>query len=146
MKDNATVIRVEDGLAWVKVTPKVACCKCSARALCSAKQDEEGKLAVRNPVDAHPGDEVEIDVPETDYSRVLSAIFGLLLIASLAGLALGYLIAPFKSLAPGINGLIGLAAGLGLGGLAIHRRYRSGQQEAGWPVIIAVLKKGGFHG
>ena len=93
MKDNATVIRVEDGLAWVKVTPKVACCKCSARALCSAKQDEEGKLAVRNPVDAHPGDEVEIDVPETDYSRALSGIFALLLIASLAGLTLGYLVA-----------------------------------------------------
>jgi positive regulator of sigma E activity len=146
MKDNATVIRVEDGLAWVKVTPKVACCKCSARALCSAKQDEEGKLAVRNPVDAHPGDEVEIDVPETDYSRALSGIFALLLIASLAGLTLGYLVAPLKSLAPGINGLIGLAAGLGLGGLAVHRRYGSATQEAGWPVIIAVLKKGGFHG
>ena len=146
MKDNATVIRVEDGLAWVKVTPKVACCKCSARALCSAKQDEEGKLAVRNPVDAHPGDEVEIDVPETDYSRALSGIFALLLIASLAGLTLGYLVAPLKSLALGINGLIGLAGGLGLGGLVVHRRYRSGKQEAGWPVIISVLKKGGFHG
>ncbi|MDH4271010.1 MAG: SoxR reducing system RseC family protein [Candidatus Aminicenantes bacterium] len=146
MKDNATVIRVQDGLAWVKVTPKVACCECSARALCSAKQDEEGKLAVRNPVDARPGDEVEIDVPETDYSRALSAIFGFLLIASLAGLAFGYIFAPVRSLAPGINGLIGLMAGLGLGGLAVRHRYRSGKHNAGWPVIIAVLKKGGFHG
>jgi positive regulator of sigma E activity len=146
MKDNATVIRVQDGLAWVKVTSQVACCECSARALCSAKQDEEGKLAVRNPVDARPGDEVEIDVPETDYSRALSAIFGWLLIASLAGLAFGYILAPVRSLAPGINGLLGLIAGLGLGGLAVHRRYRSGKRDSGWPVIIAVLKKGGSHG
>jgi positive regulator of sigma E activity len=146
MKDNATVIRVQDGLAWVKVTPKVACCECSARALCSAKQDEEGKLTVRNPVDALPGDEVEIDVPETDYSRTLSAIFGWLLSASLAGLAVGYLLSPVRSLAPGINGLIGLMGGLGLGGLAVRHRYGSRKPDAGWPVIIAVIKKGGFHG
>jgi positive regulator of sigma E activity len=146
MKDNATVLRVQDGLAWVKVTPKVACCECSARTFCSAKQDLEGKLAVRNPVDARPGDEVEIDVPETDYSRALSTIFGFLLIASLAGLALGYILHPVRNLEPGINGFIGLAAGLGLGGLAVHRRYRSWKRDTGWPVIIAVLKKGGFHG
>jgi positive regulator of sigma E activity len=146
MRDSATVIRVQNGLAWVKVTPKVACCECSARALCSAKQDEDGQLAVRNPVDAHPGDEVEIDVPETDYTRTLSTIFGLLLIGSLAGLALGYILSPVRSLTPGENGLIGLLAGLGLSGLGIHRRYRSGKHDAGWPVIIEIIKKGGFHG
>lgn len=146
MRDNATVIRVQDGLAWVRVAPKVVCGECSARALCSAKQDKEGRLAVRNPVEARPGDEVEIDVPETDYSRALSAIFGLLLIASLAGLAVGYILVPVRSLTPGINGVIGLLAGLGLGGLAVHRRYRSGKHDAGWPVIIAVLNKGGSHG
>ncbi|HUU39102.1 MAG TPA: SoxR reducing system RseC family protein [Candidatus Desulfaltia sp.] len=146
MKDSATVIRVQNGLAWVKVTPKVACCECSARALCSAKQDKEGKLAVRNPVGARPGDEVEIEVPETDYSRALSAIFGFLLIGSLAGLALGYFLSPVSSLAPGENGLIGLLAGLGLSGLAIQRRYRAGKRDAGWPVVVEILKKGGFHG
>jgi positive regulator of sigma E activity len=146
MRDNATVIRVQDGLTWVKVSPQVVCCECSARALCSAKQDEEGKLAVRNPVDARPGDEVEIDVPETDYSRALSGIFGFLLIASLAGLALGYILVPIRSLTPGINGAIGLAFGLGIGGLAVRRRYRSGKGDTGWPVITAVLKKGGSHG
>ncbi|MFZ2052978.1 MAG: SoxR reducing system RseC family protein [Candidatus Aminicenantales bacterium] len=146
MKDSATVVRVQNDLAWVKVTPKVACCECSARMFCSAKQDEEGKLAVRNPVGARPGDEVEIEVPETDYSRALSAIFGFLLIASLAGLALGYVFSPVRSLAPGENGLIGLLAGLGLSGLVIHRRYRAGKRDAGWPVIVEILKNGGFHG
>lgn len=146
MKDSATVVRVQNGLAWVKVTPKVACCECSARALCTAKQDGEGKLAVRNTVGARPGDEVEIEVPETDYSRALSVIFGFLLIASLAGLAVGYILSPISSLAPGENGLIGLLAGLGLSGLAIHRRYRAGKRYAGWPVIVEILKKGGFHG
>ncbi len=146
MRDSATVIRVLNGLAWVKVAPKVACCECSARPLCSAKQNEEGQLAVRNPVNARPGDEVEIEVPETDYTRALGVIFGLLLIGSLAGLAVGYILSPVKSLGPGENGLIGLLAGLGLSGLAIHRRYRSGKRDAGWPVIIEILKNGGFHG
>jgi positive regulator of sigma E activity len=146
MKDSATVIRVQNGLAWVKVAPKVDCCECSARALCSGKQDREGKLAVRNPLGARPGDEVEIEVPETDYSRALTAIFGSLLIASLAGLALGYILSPVRSLGPGGNGFIGLLIGLGLSGLAIHRRYRAGNRDAGWPVIIQILKKGEFHG
>ncbi|MGB7295054.1 MAG: SoxR reducing system RseC family protein [Candidatus Aminicenantales bacterium] len=146
MKDSGTVVRVQDGLAWVKVSPRVACCECSARALCSAKQDEQGKLTVRNPVGARPGDEVEIEVPETDYSRTLIAIFGLLLIASLAGLALGYALSPVRNLSPGGNGFIGLFVGLGFGGLVIHRRFRAGRGDAGWPVIIAILKKGGLHG
>lgn len=146
MRDNATVTRVQDGLAWVKVSPQEVCGECSARAFCSAKQDAEGKLAVRNPVDARPGDEVEIDVPETDYSRALSGIFGVLLIASLAGLALGYILVPVRSLTPGINGAIGLVFGLGIGGLAVQRRYRFGKRDADWPVITAVLKKGGPHG
>jgi positive regulator of sigma E activity len=146
MRDSATVIRVQNDLTWVKVSPKVACCECSARALCSAKQDEEGKLAVRNPVDARPGDEVEIEVPETDYTRALSDIFGFLLIGSLAGLALGYILSPIGSLAAGENGLIGLLVGLGLSGLAIRRRYRAAKRDGGWPVIVEILKKGGFHG
>jgi positive regulator of sigma E activity len=146
MKDSGTVVSLQGGLAWVKVTPKVACCECSARALCSAKQDDEGKLAVRNPLDARPGDEVEIEVPETGYSRALSTIFGLLLVVSLAGLALGYFLRPVGSLAPGENGLIGLLAGLLVGGLAVNRRYRAGRSDAAWPVVIEILKKGGSHG
>ncbi|MBN2408346.1 MAG: SoxR reducing system RseC family protein [Candidatus Aminicenantes bacterium] len=146
MKDSGTVIRTQDGLAWVKVSPQVACCECSARALCSAKKDEQGKLAVRNTVGARPGDEVEIEVPESDYSRALIAIFGSLLVGSLAGLALGYLISPLRNLAPGENGFIGLIVGLGLGALIVHRRFRAGRLDSGWPVIIAILKKGGLHG
>ena len=146
MKDSGTVVRLQDGLAWIKVIPKVACCDCSARALCSSKQDEEGTLGVRNPLGARPGDEVEIEVPETAYSRALSTIFGLLLIATLAGLALGYFLRPVRGLAPGENGLIGFVAGLVLGGLAVHRRYRAGAADASWPVVVAILKKGGSHG
>ncbi len=146
MKDSATVICLEKGLAWVKVTPKVACSECSGRALCSARQDGEGKLAVRNPVDARPGDEVEIEVPETDYGRALSAIFGWLLSASLAGLTLGYIFSPARSLAPWINGCLGLLAGLIIGGLVVRHRYRPGKNDTAWPVIIDILKKGGSHG
>ncbi len=146
MKDKGTVVRLQDGLAWVKVTSQVACGECSARALCAAKQNGEGNLAARNPIDAGPGDEVEIEVPETDYSHALSAIFGLLLLISLAGLALGYFLRPVGSFSSGENGLIGLLAGLLLGGLAVHRRYRAKAGDASWPVVVEVLKKGGSHG
>lgn len=146
MKDNGTVMRLQGGLAWVRVVPKVACCDCSARAFCSTKQGEEGTLAVRNPLGARPGDEVEIEVPETAYSHALSTIFGLLLIVTLAGLALGYFLRPLRSLPSGENGLIGFLVGLLLGGLAVHRHFRAGTTDAAWPVVVAILKKGGSHG
>ena len=146
MKDRGTVVRIQDGLAWVKVSPQIACCECSARALCSAKQDKEGKLAVRNPVGARAGDEVEIEVPETDYSRSLIVIFGSLLAASLAGLAIGYSLSPIRNWEPGANGFVGLLAGLAIGALVIHRHFRAGRRDAGWPTITFIFKKGEFHG
>jgi positive regulator of sigma E activity len=146
MRDNATVIGVRDDLTWVRVSPKVSCCECSARAFCAGQKDSEGRLAVRNPLQAAPGDEVEIEVPEKNYHRDLTAIFGLLLLASLAGLAVGHFLRPLKSFPADANGLLGLLAGLALAGFGIFRRYRSRKTAAGFPVIVGVLKKGEFHG
>jgi positive regulator of sigma E activity len=146
MRDNATVIGVRDNLAWVKVSPRVACCECSARALCAGQKDNDGRLAVCNPLHAAPGDEVEIEVPERNYHRELIAIFGFLLLASLAGLAAGHFLLPLRHAPVAVNGFLGLLAGLALAAYGIFRYYRSQNKTAGFPVIVEVLKKGEFHG
>jgi positive regulator of sigma E activity len=146
MKDNATVISVHNDLAWVKVSPKVSCCECSARALCAGQKDAEGQLAARNPLQARPGDEVEIEVPETNYHKELIMIFGLLLAASLAGLALGYALVPIGRLPPAENGFLGLVIGLILSGFGLFRYYRGREEKAGYPVIVEILKKGEHYG
>src|SRR4030042_3602791 len=146
MRDSATVIRVENDLAWVQAKPRIACCNCSAMSLCAGNKDGKGHIAVRNPLRARPGDHVEIDVPETHYSRELAKIFGLLLLAALAGMALAYGAAPLRGLTPGENGFFGLMAGLLLCGLVIYRRYHPGKESVRWPVIVGILDKGEFHG
>jgi positive regulator of sigma E activity len=146
MRDSAIVISVRDELAWVKVVSRVPCCDCSARALCAGMQDGEGRIQARNPVHAQPGDEVELDVPETNYHRDLIRIFGLLLLAVLAGLGLGSALKPFGGLSTAENGLAGLLAALILSGFAIYRYYRARSNRAAYPVITDITDKGGHHG
>jgi positive regulator of sigma E activity len=146
MRDNATVIGVRDELAWVKVDSKVSCCECSVRAFCAGLKDSEGKLAVRNPLNAVPGDEVEIEIPERNYNRNLTSIFGFLLLGSLAGLAAGHFLLPLRQASAAVNGFLGLLAGMGLAAYGIYRYYHSRKKTAGFPVIVEVLKKGEFHG
>jgi positive regulator of sigma E activity len=146
MRDNATVITVRDDLAWVKVASCVPCADCSANAFCAGQRDAEGRLAVRNPVQAKPGDEVEIEVPEERYHRDLIVIFGILLAASLAGLALGYGLSPVRGLSSEENALLGLLLGLFLSGFGLLRAYRGRMKKSGYPVIVGILRKGEFHG
>jgi positive regulator of sigma E activity len=146
MRDSARVIRVEKDLAWVQAEPRIPCCDCSALSLCAGKMDPKGHIVVRNPLRARPGDDVEIEVPETDYSRELAKIFGLLLFAALAGMALGHIVSPLKGFTPGENGFFGLLAGLLLCGFVIYRHYHRGKASVRWPVIVGILDKGEPHG
>lgn len=146
MRDNAVVISVGDGLAWVKVIPRVSCGDCSARAFCAATKDGEGRIEARNLVRALPGDEVELEVPETNYHRDLIRIFGFFLLAIVAGLGLGSVLKPFGQLSTAENGLAGLVAAVVLCGFALFRYYRARKSQAGYPVITEIIDKGGHHG
>lgn len=146
MKDNATVISVGNDFARVKVSPKIACCECSARSLCAGLKNGEGQLKVRNPLHAGPGDEVEIEVPETNYHQELIMIFGLLLAGCLAGLGLGYWLMPLGRFSAAENGFFGLGLGLFLSAFGLYRYYRGRKEKPGYPVIVEILKKGGLHG
>lgn len=140
------MISVSNDTALVKVSPKVSCCECSARALCAGQKDAHGQLEVRNPLHAQPGDEVEIEVLEANYHKELIMIFGLLLGSSLAGLALGYGLTPIGRFSQAENGFFCLLAGLFLSAFGLFRYYRGRKEKLGYPVIIGILKKGDLHG
>ncbi len=145
MRDNAVVLSVEANLAWVKVSPLVSCCQCSARSLCAGHKDAAGRLAVRNPLQARPGDSVVIEVPEANYHQDLIRIFGLLLAGLLLGLALGYGIRPLAGIGLAENGLLGLAAGLGLSAVGLFFYYRTRKRQSGYPMIVEISDKGGSN-
>ena len=147
MDEKAIVCSSQGEFAQVKVELKEEICPtCSARSLCIGQQKEKGTITVRNPLSAHPGDEVKIEIPEGRYSKELIVLFGILLVACIVGLALGYLFALILSLPPSQTSLLGFLLGLLSGGLILFRYFRHPKKNKLYPVITDIIKKGDSHG
>jgi len=119
VKDKGTVIATEGPLALVKVSCTQACRECPASSLCKSAAPEEGTLSVRNPVNAHPGDEVVIEVPESRYNRVLIGMFA---------------------------GLLGFFLGLALAVPGLILYFRKNNDRRLYPSIVDITQKGERHG
>ena len=147
MKDKGLVINTKEDMAQVEVQCFTDVCqKCSAQSLCIGQNKSKGLLMVRNPLRASPGDEVEVEVPDTKYSRYLILLFGSLLVASLVGTGLGSLLSPVLPLSSAAASLIGIVAALIVAGVFLSRYFRTKNKAALYPVIIDIIKKGGRHG
>lgn len=146
MTDNGLVITTEKDFAEVEVDCFEGCHDCTARSLCIGNKQNKGRLSVKNPLDALPGDEVKIQIPEDRYSQALILLFGGLLLAILLGMGGGYLSALVFSLPSYLASFIGLAAGLVIGGFVLTRIFRRKNKEHLYPVIIDIIKKGECYG
>ncbi len=142
MRDNGLVLAVERNLAEVEVSCLEGCEECAARSLCIGHKQTKGRISVRNSLGAKPGDNVIIEIPEEHYSKALALLFAGLLIAMLAGMGGGYLMAfllPFSSLSTSIFGSV---IGLLIGGFILSRLFRKKNEQKLYPEIIDILKKG----
>jgi positive regulator of sigma E activity len=147
MRDKGLVVKTKEDMAQVEVQCLIESCQgCPARSLCTGQSQSKGLLMVRNPLQACPGDEVEVEIPETKYSKALILLFGSLLIASLLGMGLGSLLAPLLSFSPSVTSLLGLLLALIITGVILSRYFRAKNKASLYPVIIAVMKKGGQLG
>lgn len=146
MTDSGLVIATHKDLAEVEVSCFESCHSCSARHLCIGNSQNKGRISVKNPMHAMPGDKVKIQIPETQYSRSLILLFGGLLLALLAGLGGGWMASVLLILPLFPASLIGFAAGLILGGLALVPIFRRKNENQLYPVIIDILTKGDLYG
>jgi positive regulator of sigma E activity len=147
MEEKAVVCASQKDFAQVQVELKGEICPtCSARSLCVGQQEEKGTITVLNPLSARPGDEVKIEIPEGDYTKELIRLFGILLIGSILGLALGYLLALFLSLPPTPISLLGFLLGLLSGGFILFRQFGRAKKNKLYPVIVDIIRKGDSHG
>ncbi len=146
MKDSGIVISVQGDMAQIKVSCSDACSDCSASSLCKGPSQSEGRLDARNPYNALPGDEVLIEIPETDYNRALIILFSTLLVASVGGAFAGILLAGTLSLASSQAGFLGFILGLGAAIPWLVRYFRTANLKSLYPVILDITKKGGCHG
>ena len=146
MTDSGLVISTEKSLAEVEVSCFEACHDCAAQSLCIGNKQNKGRLSVKNPIHALPGDEVKIQIPEDQYNQALILLFGGLLAAILLGMGGGYLLTQMFSLPSSIATIIGLVTGLAFGGFVLTRRFRRKNKEQLYPVIIDIIKKGDCYG
>jgi positive regulator of sigma E activity len=146
MTDNGLVIATQKDLAEVEVECFVECHDCTAKSLCIGNKQNKGRLSVKNPLHAHPGDEVIIQIPEDRYSQALILLFGGLLVAILLGMGGGYLLALVFSFSYFVASLFGLVIGLILGGSILALIFRQKNKEQLCPVIIDIIKKGDCYG
>lgn len=147
MRDKGLVVNTEEDMAQVEVQCFTDFCqKCSAQSLCIGQNQSKGLLVVRNPLRASPGDKVEVEVPDTKYSRSLILLFGSLLVASLVGIGLGSLLSPVLPLSSSAASLLGLLSALIIAGIFLSRYFRAKNKASLYPVIIDIIKKGERHG
>jgi len=146
MRDNGTVVLTQGPLAQVRVDCAQACQECSASSLCKGATRKEGILSVRNPLNAHPGDEVVIDVPESLYNRVLIGMFAGLLAASLLGSLGGYSLSGPLDLEAALSAPIGFFVGLALAIFVLILYFRKNNTRHLYPAIIEITQKGERHG
>jgi positive regulator of sigma E activity len=146
VKDRGTVIAAEGPLALVKVDCARGCRECSASSLCKGASAEEGTLSVQNPINAHPGDEVVIEVPEGRYHRVLIGMFAALLAAALIGALAGYALSGPLALDEGLSGPLGFFLGLSLAVPGIILYFRKNNGSRLYPSITDITQKGDRHG
>ncbi|MGQ9471361.1 MAG: SoxR reducing system RseC family protein [Candidatus Aminicenantales bacterium] len=132
-------------LAEVLVQSREACHSCVARAMCSVNEKKAAVLQVLNPVAAQPGDVVEIEVPETVYSRQFITMFGIFLLGALTGTGLGAWLAPGIGLSINAAAVLGFFLGLGISGFFNWVHFRKAKNKT-LPVIISILTPGGIHG
>ena len=146
MTDSGRVVTSDNDLAEVEVDCFEGCHDCSARSLCIGNKQNKGRLSVRNPLHAKPGDEVRIRIPEVQYNQALILLFGGLLGAILLGMGCGYVISLVFAVPVTHASLAGLAGGLLIGGIILSRIFRRKNKEHLYPVIIDIIKKGDCYG
>jgi len=144
MKNNALVVNSKNGFAKVKLESLQPCHKCSARNICEGFKKSNGFLHVRNPINARPGDKVQIEVPEAAYNKALIRIFGSLIAAGISGMIAGYLVSTLLSFNHPALTIIGLFAGLIPAAIWNLCSYK--KKEFLYPLITDIIKKGGYNG
>ncbi len=141
MKDKGWVVSTKDDLAQIEVACLTdSCQKCAARNICAGNNQSKGLLTVKNPLNACSGDEVEVEIPDTKYNMALILLFGSLLVASLLGMGVGYVLSPLLPLSSQETSFFGLLLFLIIAGITLWRHFHKKDNAHLYPVIIDIIK------
>jgi len=143
IEQNAMVVAVQGELAEVETRRLSACGGCAAKSGCGTSLlagvfgSRPSRIKVSNPIQAQPGDQVVIGLPEAPFLRAAFALYAVPLLAMIGGGLLGEWLALSSGSAPELGALVGGLSGL-TAGLAWLRRfsYRSQRDAEYRPVVL----------
>jgi sigma-E factor negative regulatory protein RseC len=142
VEETATVVRVEQGAAWVSITTRSACGHCGSSGDCGTAMvsqlfgEKENELRLENTLDAAVGDQVVIGVSNTMLLKASMLAYILPLLALILVVGLGRSI----GLGDEMSTALGFV-GLGLG-LWVTNRITGGAEgrKAYCPVMLRTAK------
>lgn len=88
MAEKGQVVNIKENLAVVKMIRTEACAKC--RACLQGMNEQEMFIEAENGCEAITGDWVEIELQENGFLHAVLIMYGIPMIALLAGIVLGY--------------------------------------------------------
>ena len=145
MKEKGIVISKEQDKTKVRISNPELCQHCHIRFFCIGKKDSNGTILVNNPLEAVPGDEVELEIPDIEYNKQMIKIFGLLLLGTVVGAVAGYITSSFFLISKEIITLFTTLVGIFIAGFFIYFRAIHGYNSL-FPKIIRIIKKGENNG
>jgi sigma-E factor negative regulatory protein RseC len=153
IEEQARVVAVADGSAWVEVRRRSACGSCSAAggcgtgALAGLLGERAQRLQVRDDLGLRVGEQVVIGIPDAALTRASLAAYLLPLLALIAAALLAEAAGAGEG-TTALAGLLGLGAGLWLagrltGGPLGRERYRPRLlRRAATPLLFATAPIG----
>lgn len=135
MHEIATVIKVDDDYATIRVQRSLACQGCNACGYSYANHMMTGRA--RNFAGAEAGDCVRVEVPTKNVLAVAATVYLVPIATMLAGYAIGSFLAESRVVPVG-GGLAGLAGGMWIV-KAVGERFSGGREFE--PVVHAIIRR-----
>lgn len=123
IEESATVVGVDNAYAYVETERRAACGGCQSKTSCSTTvltglfKRQHNRIRVLNPIQARPGEQVIIGMPESAFLKASAAAYLLPLLCMLGLAMVGQLLArrfmlPGGELLSIAGGLLGFVTGL----------------------------------
>ncbi|MGE5484165.1 MAG: SoxR reducing system RseC family protein [Ignavibacteriales bacterium] len=138
MREKGRVVRLENGLAVVRMTRSAACNCCG---MCDGLVPGANELFIKatNAAGAVPGDTVDVEVETRGALQAAFLIYGLPLLGGAAGFVLGSLTAG------GVYGIVGALLGFSVTFPIIHLLDRRLSGDTRFrPEIVGIEEPGGM--
>lgn len=140
MKEWATVVSWQQGVALLRCEPKAGCSSCSARTGCGARAlnelvpETEHQLQVRIQQPLEPGQRVEVGIAEGSLLRSAMLVY----LTPLLGMILGGTLLQLWQGTDAAAALGALIGGVGAFLLARKLAQRIDEQDAYQPVVLQI--------